>query len=95
MSKKNRLISSEPNYEVVEADDPMAIFANTLADQAQDLAAAHKISKWDVCVAMANAIGFILADGTDMPKATAFQRIRHIVKVMKAAYELRKTEGSA
>lgn len=69
---------SEPKFENIGPDHPISQLANTLSDQAFILSAQFGISRWDLCIAMSNACGQILADaastnadppeGVSMPK---------------------------
>lgn len=89
-------------FETVGADHGISVLANTLSDMAYETAARLQLSKWDVCVALANAIGQILADaskpqsgGKPLPRSAALARMNNLKKVMKGAYDLRDIEGEA
>jgi len=91
---------SEGKFETVDADHGISKLANTLSDMAFETAGRLGISKWDVCVALANAIGQILADGArpqsggePMPRSAALARMNDLKKVMKGAYDLRDVQG--
>ena len=49
-------------FDTIGPDHAISKVANALSDQAFELSAKMGISRWDLCVAMANAIGQILAD---------------------------------
>lgn len=67
-----------PKPEVIGPDHPISRISNALSDQAFILAGQFGVSRWDLCVAMSNACGQILADaatpnaepppGVTMPK---------------------------
>ncbi len=98
-----------PRYEVVGADDPVTRMAHAISGQAFQLAAQFKMSRFDVCVAMANACGHILADnlapppegvvmpkrGKAMPREAALERMDSLREVMQAAYDMRDIKGGA
>lgn len=95
-------MSSKGKAEIVGPDHGISVLANTLSDMAYETAGRLQMSKWDVCVALANAIGQILADGSKpesggkpMPRSHAMARINDLKKVMKGAYDLRDVEGEA
>ena len=53
---------SEPKYEQIEADHPISLIAHSITANAFELSAQFGISRMDLCAALANAIGKILAD---------------------------------
>lgn len=60
--------------ERIGPDHPISVMAGALSDNAFVLAAGMQMSRWDMCVAMANAIGHILADsGKPLPEDIARQ----------------------
>jgi hypothetical protein len=88
------------DFKVAGPDDPVAVLANALAGEVDQIGARYSLSKMNVCVAMANAVGYIMADaakdpGKALPREAAKSRMRDLHRVMRAAYELRGTEGSA
>lgn len=94
-------MAQEPKFETVGLEHPVTNLANALADEAPSFAAKMGISKMDVCSAMANAIGFILADaskpgpgGTGLPREKALARMDHLRTIMQASYELREVKVS-
>lgn len=86
---------SKPTFETIGADHPISQLANTLSQEARDFAAKLGISPMDVAVAYVNAAGQILGDSRDMPRAAAIGRMDDLRRVMEAAYDLRKIDGSA
>lgn len=97
-------------WESVGPDHPIAIMAHSLSDRAYELAAVAGISRWDLCVAMANAIGHVLADSAKpppegvvlpnrnarkMPREAALERFDSLREIMQTAYDTRDTKGSA
>lgn len=88
-------------FETIEPDHPISRIANTLAQEAFTLAGRARISKMDVCVALANACGQILADaakpasgGKPLPREEALRRMDDLRKVMESAYDLRDVAGA-
>lgn len=91
---------TEPTFGVTGPGDPVGRIANNLAAMAEDLARGAQISRFDLCVALANTIGFILADaakpklgGKALPRSQALERMDALRKVMEGAYDLRDIEG--
>lgn len=87
-------------FENVAPNHPVSKLANSLSAVAYDFAGRLRISKMDVCSALANACGQILADaakpqsgGKSLPRAEAVRRMDDLRKVMEAAYDLRTVEG--
>lgn len=60
-------MTEEKHVEVVGPDHPIARFAHMLADEVYDLGAEWNLSRFDMCVALANACGNILADASLPP----------------------------
>lgn len=95
-------MTDDGKFERVEPGHGIETLANMLSSMAYETAGRLKMSKWDVCVALANAIGQILADastpqsgGKPMPRSAAMARIKDLQKVMKGAYDLRDVKGEA
>lgn len=89
-------------FESIGPDHPISKIANSLSGAAYELAGHAKISKMDLCAALANACGQILADaaipqagGKPLPKAEAVKRMDDLRVVMEAAYDLRTVEGES
>lgn len=89
-------------FQNIGPDHPVSKIANTLSGAAYELAGQARISKMDLCAALANACGQILADagqpqsgGKPLPKAEAVKRMDDLRRVMEAAYDLRTVEGSS
>jgi len=94
------MADGKTKFAISEKNDPVSTLAHALTDEAGPIALKMGISKMDVCVAMANAIGFILADArmpargfTGMPKQTAMDRMDDLRKAMALAYDLREIDG--
>lgn len=86
----------------IKPDHPIARIANSLSGAAYELAGQARMSKMDLCVALANACGQILADaaqpaagGKPLPRDAALKRMDDLRKVMEAAYDLRTVEGES
>lgn len=87
-------------FETVGDNHPVSRLANTLSGMAFELASGARVSKMDVCTAMANACGQILADaakpasgGKALPRTEALRRMDDLRKVMQGAYDLRTVRG--
>jgi len=92
----------EPKFETIGRDHPVSHLANELAAHAHMLAGVAQISKFDVCVAMANACGLILADaaktapgGKPLPRDKAIERMNALRTIMESAYDLRDVKGAS
>ncbi|MGI9491413.1 MAG: hypothetical protein ACR2QF_03200 [Geminicoccaceae bacterium] len=97
--------------EIIGPEHPISRVADALSDQAFELAAKMEISRWDLCVAMANACGKILADaaskpappdgivmpkrGRNMPRPEAVERMDALREIMEASYDMRDIKGEA
>lgn len=93
---------AEVIFETITGNHPVGKLANTLSDMAFELAAHLRMSKMDVCSALANACGQILADaavvpagGKALPREEALNRMDALRKVMESAYDLRSVKGSS
>lgn len=84
---------AKPKSEIIGPDHAISRMANGLSDGALELAARARLSRWDLCVALANACGQILADSKDMPRDKALERMDSLREVMQGAYDLRGVEG--
>lgn len=89
-------------FEIAKADHPVAQLSNTLSGMAFELAGTMRMSKMDVCAALANACGQILADaskpasgGKPLPRDEATKRMDDLRDVMQGAYDLRTVQGEA
>jgi len=87
-------------FETITPDHPVSRIANTLSAAAYELAGQARISKMDLCSALANACGQILADagtpqsgGKALPREEALKRMDDLRRVMEAAYDLRTVQG--
>jgi hypothetical protein len=101
---------TQETFESIGPEHPISRIANALSDEAVVLAARTGLSRWDLCVAMANAIGHILADSGSplppgvryapgaapktMPRDAAMRRLDDLRVVMESAYDLRDVRGS-
>ena len=79
--------------EVIGPDHMISRIAGALSANAFQLAGEARLSKWEIAVALANAAGQILADGQDMPRAAALERMDRLCQVMEGAYDLRDVAG--
>jgi hypothetical protein len=79
-------------FEALGPDHPVAFLANAISDNAWTIAAASGVSRFQLCVAMANACGHILA-GAGLPPAEAQDRIDALRTCMQGAYDLHDAEG--
>lgn len=85
--------------ELISEDSAIHRFANGLSSDAEKMCAAMGMSKWDLCVALANACGHILADaahpglGKGLPRDKALERMDALREVMQGAYDLRDVAG--
>lgn len=89
-------------FDTVKADHPISQLSNTLSGMAFELAGKMRMSKMDVCAALANACGQILADaskpasgGKSLPRDEATKRMDDLRKVMEGAYDLRTVQGES
>lgn len=94
-------------FEAVDGEHGISMIANAISEQACEMAAKARISRWDLCVALANACGHILADqskpppagiimpnrGRPMPRAAALERMDALRTIMEASYDLRDVSG--
>lgn len=87
--------ADKPKFETIEPGHPISMLSNALSDNAMGFAGRLGISRMDVAVALANAAGQILGDSKDMPRDVAVGRMDDLRRVMEAAYDLRKIDGSA
>ena len=97
---------AKPKIKLVGHGDPINRMANTLSADVENLGAAYEMSPWDVCQALANACGQILADaahprptklrpkvGKAMPREHAIERMDALRTIMEGAYDLRDIAG--
>jgi len=89
-------------FESIGPEHPISKIANALSGAAYELAGQARMSKMDLCAALANACGQILADaakpqagGKPLPIDEAIRRMDDLRRVMEAAYDLRNVEGEA
>lgn len=75
------------DLELLNGDHAITALANSLSDNVTQIANASGISRWEVCVAMANACGHILAEG-NMTREAAIERLDALRKISETAYEL-------
>ncbi len=51
------------------------------------------LTRWDLCMAMANAQAILLANVPDMTEMQAFQRFEHLRDIMRDAFEQKRRDG--
>ena len=90
-------MSAKPNKtaEVIGPDHAISKMARGLSRNVDELAAKAGISPWDVCVALANACGQILAQSKDMPRDHALDRMDSLREIAQGAYDLYDVKGEA
>jgi hypothetical protein len=79
-------------FKALGPDHPVAFLANAISDNATTIAAASGVSRFQLCVAMANACGHILA-GAGLPPAEAHDRLDALKTCMPSAFDLQDAEG--
>ena len=85
----------ESTSEIIAADHPISKLANDITAMVYQLANERQLTRWNVCEALANACGMILAASKDMPRDAAMDRMDSLRLIMGGAYDLYDVEGEA